>query len=229
MSDEKEGFEVEDFGVSDNFGEGINTPIPDAEDFKIPPAADAMKPERSEAHREAQRKGAINQWRAKDRRDGVPLPVKSSKAPSAAKRSAIENLLLMQRAEKPHIKKALEEFVRRTVEELGGWEFLTAGQKGMLVCQKTALLVILACEEQIVDSENLMEEDGKPHHLLGILRDYMATFRQGQVALGLGLRSRMPRADNQTVATVMAEYARRKQPQLVPEKSAKKASKDKAG
>jgi hypothetical protein len=219
-------FEKEDFGVSDDFGAGIQTPVPDADDFKIPQAADAIKPERSEAHREAQRKGALNQWQAKDRRDGVPQPVKDSKPPTAAKRDALEVVLLMQRAESPHIKKALDEFVRCTVDDLGGWPNLTAGQKALLVAEKTALLIIMACEERIVESKSLTDADGREHALLRILKDYLGVSRQNLVALGLGLRSRMPRADNLTIERITQEYARqRSQPQLVP----KKESKDKAG
>jgi len=135
----------------------------------------------------------------------------------------------MQRAESPHIKRAIDEFVRRTIEELGGWEYLTAGQKALLVAEKTTLLIILACEDQIVESKSLMAEDGREHQLLRILKDYLGVSRQNLIALGLGLRSRMPRQDNLTVESIMAEYANRKRPVLVPEKPSKKASKDKAG
>jgi len=159
----------------------------------------------------------------------VPQPVKNSKPPSAAKGDALEVVLLMQRAESPHIKRAIDEFVRCTVDDLGGWEYLTAGQKALLVAEKTTLLIILACEDQIVESKSLMAEDGREHQLLRILKDYLGVSRQNLIALGLGLRSRMPRADNQTVATIMAEYSQRKQPVLVPQKPSKKATKDKAG
>ena len=159
----------------------------------------------------------------------MPQPVKNSKPPSAAKRDALEVVLLMQRAESPHIKRAIDEFVRRTIEELGGWEYLTAGQKALLVAEKTTLLIILACEDQIVESKSLMAEDGREHQLLRILKDYLGVSRQNLIALGLGLRSRMPRQDNLTVESIMAEYANRKRPVLVPEKPSKKASKDKAG
>ena len=221
----------EDLRTVEDFATGVELPLPDAEDFKPPLAAGAMKPERGEAHREAQRKGALNQWKAKDRRDGVPLPAKSTKAPPASKRTAIQALLLKQVTESLPIKRALEEYVCLTIQDLGGWEHLTSGQKGMLVCQRSALLIILACEEVITTAGKLIDDDGRPHPLFTILRDYMSVFRQGQIALGLGLRSRMPRSDNVTVERVMAEYAAKKseRPLLVPEKPAKKATKDKAG
>jgi hypothetical protein len=222
MADE---FEKEDFGVTDDFGAGIQTPVPDS-DFKIPKAADAMKPERTEAHRAAQAKAAINQWKARDRRDGVPQPVKNSKPPVAAKRDALETVLLMKRAESPHIKRACDEFVARTIDELGGWGCLTSGQKALLVGERITLLIILAAEEAIVESKSLMDEDGREHPLLRILRDYLGVSRQNLVALGLGLRSRMPRQDNLTIEKIMQEYATRNQPQLVP---GKKSTKDKAG
>jgi hypothetical protein len=216
----------EDLKAAEDFVSGLEAPTPDATDFKVAPAADAMKIPRREEHRENQRKASLNSWKAKDRRDGVPQPVKNSKPPTAAKRDALEVVLLMQRADIPHIKKALDEFVRCTVDDLGGWPNLTAGQKALLVAEKTTLLIILACEDQIVESKSLMAEDGREHQLLRILKDYLGVSRQNLIALGLGLRSRMPRADNQTIASVMAEYAKRNQPQLVPKK---KESKDKAG
>lgn len=197
---------MEDFKIGKDF---VPAALPNAESVQ------AEKPERTEAHREAQRKGAINQWKAADRRAGIPEPL-PRKATSSGKKTAIEELLLMQRAENLAIKASLDEFVRRTIEELGGWDNMTAGQKGMLVAQKTALLVILCCEDAIVESTNLLTEDGRPHRLLAVLRDFMSTFRQGQVALGLGLRSRMPREDNQSVQTIMQEYAKRqKRPSIV--------------
>jgi hypothetical protein len=204
---------------ADGFGEVPGPSLPAETDFKIPRAADAFKPERSEAAREAQRMSSIKDWKRRDRIAGVPPPVRPQKAPPASKRTAIEKVLLMQRAENLHIKAALEEFVRRTIEELGGWGRLTAGQKGMLVCQKFALMVVLCCEDAIVEGKSLMEETGKPHPLLGVMEKYMTTFRQGQVALGLGLRSRMMREDNLTLKSVMREYeARQSKPVLVPRK-----------
>lgn len=224
-------FEKEDFGLSDDFGTGVETPIPDADDFKIPQAADAMKPVRGEAHREAQRKGALNQWKARDRIEGVPPRAESSKVPPLSKRGAIEALLLKQQAESPHIQKAIKEYVATAVQELGGWPNLTASKKAMLLCQRIALLIILAAEEAIVASKGLLDADGQPHPLLRTQRDYLATFRQGEISLGLGLRSRMPSSDNSTIASVMQEYASKKteRPLLVPEKPSKKASKDKGG
>ena len=81
----------------------------------------------------------------------------------------------MQRAESPHIKKALDEFVRCTVDDLGGWAALTAGQKALLVAEKTALLIIMACEERIVESKSLTDADGREHALLRILKDYLGS------------------------------------------------------
>lgn len=178
MSGEK--FEEADFGVGDDFGVGVESsvPVPDDEgSFKIPRSAlpEPLKVERGEEHRAAQRLGALNQWPAKDRREGVAAPVKNSKPPSAAKRDALEVVLLMQRAESPHIKKALDEFVRCTVDDLGGWAALTAGQKALLVAEKTALLIIMACEERIVESKSLTDADGREHALLRILKDYLGS------------------------------------------------------
>ena len=89
MSGEK--FEEADFGVGDDFGVGVESsvPVPDDEgSFKIPRSAlpEPLKVERGEEHRAAQRLGALNQWRAKDRREGVAAPVKNSKPPPAARR-----------------------------------------------------------------------------------------------------------------------------------------------
>jgi hypothetical protein len=203
---------MEDFEITEDFAGTLETPAK---------AADAAKLPRTEDHRHGQRLGALKQWQARDRRAGVPPPVKSMRFPPAAKQTAIQKLLLMQRAESLHIKTALEEYVRRTIEELGGWENLTSGQKGMLICQKTCLLMVLACEDAIVDSKSLTNEAGKPHVLLSILRDFASSFRQGQVSLGLGLRSRMPRSPNETVQRIEAEYERKARPTIVKDGKSK--------
>jgi len=107
----------------------------------------------------------------------VPQPVKNSKPPSAAKRDALEVVLLMQRAESPHIKRALDEFVRCTVDDLGGWPNLTAGQKALLVAEKTALLIIMACEERIVESKSLTDADGPSRKLVHSLGERKSAHR----------------------------------------------------
>src|SRR5690242_1849449 len=134
--------QFEDLKTAEDFA-GLEAPTPDATDFRIAPATEPPKAPRGEVHRERQRLGAIHQWQVRDRRDGVPLPARSSKAPPPSKRSAIEALLLKQRAAQPHIKKTLEEYVLLTVQDLGGWEHLSAGQRAMLLAQRVALLVIL--------------------------------------------------------------------------------------
>lgn len=63
-----------------------------------------------------------------------------------------------------------------------------AGDKAMLLAQRTALLVILCCEDELVDSGSLTVAEGKPSPLVKILESYLKVFRQGQVALGLGSR-----------------------------------------
>jgi hypothetical protein len=78
----------------------------------------------------------------------------------------------------------------------------------MLLAQKTALLVILCCEDELVQSGNLMGDDGKPNSLLKILESYLSVFRQGQVALGLG-RPRVMREAGSTLKEIMKEYENR--------------------
>jgi hypothetical protein len=176
--------------------------------------ATAQRPPRSEAHRNAQRLSALNQWKAKDRRDGVPPPLPPTPK-TGIKKTSIEVLLSKRLAEDPAIQGALNEYVRQTAGELGGMQNLRAGQRAMLLAQRVALLVILAVEDQIVTKGTLLGEDGKPEPLLAVLEKYLATFRQGQIALGLGLRSRMFREDSTTLDKVLKEYEKRNRPTLV--------------
>jgi hypothetical protein len=128
-------------------------------------------------------------------------------------------LINKPRCESPGIKAAVAEYVQRTIEELGGVKNLSAGKKAMIFAQKTCLFVILSCEDEIVESKSLLAENNRPHDLLKVLQSFLATFRQGEIALGLGMRARMPRSDNQTMSRIMQEYANRtSKPVLVPEK-----------
>ncbi len=124
------------------------------------------------------------------------------------KKNRTEILLCKPRAESQHIRGAIAEYVAQTTDELGGLERLTAGQKAILLAQKTALLVILCYEDELVESGNLTGDDGKPNSLLKILESYLTVFRQGQVALGLG-SPRMMREDGPTLRQIMKEYEAR--------------------
>ena len=132
---------------------------------------------------------------------------------------AFRGIFLRRGAESSYIKGAVAEYVSRTADELGGLERLTAGQKAKLIGQKTALLVILCVEDEIVEKGSLLGDDGRPNSLLKILESYLTVFRQGQVALGLG-RPRGMREDNQTVQAIMKEYENRMtRPTIVPSKA----------
>lgn len=123
------------------------------------------------------------------------------------RKNRTEVLLSKPRAESPYIRGAVEEYTSRTVEELGGLDRLTAGDKAMLLAQRTALLVILCSEDELVESGSLTRGDGRPNPLLKILENYLTVFRQGQVALGLG-RPRGPRERDTgpTMLEIVREY-----------------------
>jgi hypothetical protein len=119
----------------------------------------------------------------------------------------------------PLIQATLNQYIRETAEELGGFANLKASKKSMLLIQRTTLLIILCCEAQLLENKSLTDDDGRPSELLSVLRAYLPIFRQNEIAMGLGLRSRMPREDNLTIQSVIKEYQKRaSKPLLVPEK-----------
>jgi hypothetical protein len=123
------------------------------------------------------------------------------------RKNRTEVLLSKPRAESPYIRGAVEEYTSRTVEELGGMDRLTAGDKAMLLAQRTTLLVILCSEDELVESGSLTGRDGRPNPLLKILENYLTVFRQGQVALGLGKpRSPRERDTGPTMLEIVREY-----------------------
>jgi len=123
------------------------------------------------------------------------------------RKNRTEVLLSKPRAESPYIRGAVEEYTSRTVEELGGMDRLTAGDKAMLLAQRTTLLVILCAEDELVESGSLTAADGRASPLVKILENYLTVFRQGQVTLGLG-RPRGPRERDTgpTILEIVREY-----------------------
>ena len=148
----------EDFETTEDFAGTLETPAK---------TSAAVKPERSEAHREAQRLAALKQWQARDRWDGVPPPLQVKPDPKS-RRTSTQVLLDKRLAADSSITGMVNEYVRRTADELGGMPNLRAGQRAMLVAQKVTLTIILCLEDQLTASGSLMGEDGKPHAFLGI-------------------------------------------------------------
>jgi hypothetical protein len=123
------------------------------------------------------------------------------------RKNRTEVLLSRPRAESPYIRGAVEEYTSRTIEELGGLDRLTAGDRAMLLAQRTALLVILCCEDELVESGSLTAADGKPSPLVKILESYLTVFRQGQVAMGLGRRRGLRAGEGgSTIEEIAREY-----------------------
>jgi len=126
------------------------------------------------------------------------------------RKNRTEVLLSRPRAESPYIRGAVDEYTSSTIEELGGIDRLTAGDRAMLLAQRTALLVILCCEDELVASGSLTAADGKPSPLVKILESYLTVFRQGQVALGLSKpRGLRVRDSGPTVDEIVGEYRNR--------------------
>lgn len=134
------------------------------------------------------------------------------------RKNRTEVLLSKPRAGSPYIRGAVEEYTSRTIEELGGIDRLTAGDRAMLLAQRTALLVILCCEDELVESGSLTAADGKPSPLVKILESYLTVFRQGQIALGLDQRhSLRTREIGPTLGEIVREYgAKVKGPSVIP-------------
>jgi len=124
------------------------------------------------------------------------------------RRSCTQVMLERPRTESQSIHRAVAEYVARTVEELGGMDALSAGQRAMLLHQKTALSVALACEDELVESGALLAMDGKPVPLLKTLNDFLTIFRHGQVALGLA-RRRVANDRTPTLHDIFGEYRNR--------------------
>jgi hypothetical protein len=125
------------------------------------------------------------------------------------RRGPTELLLTRPCVEDPVIAATIREYVMQTVEELGGWGHLSAGQRAMLLSQRITLTVMLAAQRQIVEDGELTGPDSRPSPLLRVLNQYVATFRQGQVALGLA-RARAPRDNVLTLEEIREEYANRR-------------------
>lgn len=107
------------------------------------------------------------------------------------------------------VKKAINEYVIDTIEELGGIEHLTAGQQAVLLGQRVALEVIMLAEKEFASAGRIVSADGDPLGALRVLQGYLAAFRQGQVALGLA-KARRSKQQDVTIEEVMREYAKKK-------------------
>ena len=118
----------------------------------------------------------------------------------------MELMLRRPITEDPAITATVHQYVQGTASNLGGWDRLTAGQRAMILCQRTTLAVLLSCEKELVERGELTE-DGRPSPLLRVLNQFAVTFRQGQVALGLA-KARIQRGSGiQTLEEIRAEYA----------------------
>src|SRR3974377_1835479 len=119
----------------------------------------------------------------------------------------------------PAIHAEINRYVTGTIADLGGLPNMSAGKKMMVLCQKVALTITLCSEGRIIDeSRSLLDDTGRPHPLLAVIRNYLTVFRQGEIALGLGMRERFERSDNQTMQQIQKEYEKRNsKPVLVPQ------------
>lgn len=140
-----------------------------------------------------------------------PLPpTKGMKWPGRKQpKTAQEVYLSAQVSENPRVQMMVNQYVKNTVSELGGWRSMTAGQRAMLLTQKINLLVLLTAEAQIQADGSLLDKGGgSTHRLLSTLEKFSGLFRQGQVALGLARARVMPPKDT-TLEDVMHEYRRK--------------------
>lgn len=155
---------------------------------------------RSPAHPKAKNIRSLFEHRAKVESGEVPPTVSSGPRSTDALSECLGRSPLVDN----EIKKVVNDYIRRTIDELGGPEALTAGQQAMLLGQRVNLEVILLAEREIAAQNKVVEANGEALATIRTLQGSLTSFRHGQVALGLA-RPRRAKKDP-TLGDVMEEY-----------------------
>lgn len=120
----------------------------------------------------------------------------------------IRGFLSTGRIRSPRIRNAVNDYVKQTVEQLGGISNLHVGQIAVILTQRVCLTVILLAEESISKEMRVISPTGDPAAGVKLLTSYMTSFRNGQKALGL---DRKPKPEKEkSLADILKEIGEKK-------------------
>ncbi len=158
---------------------------------------------KSEKHSAAARQNLEN-WRQKVKR-GEAKPPKPSK-------HGILSLLRTGKAKNPRVRRAIEAYGERMVEEFGGVENLTPGQFALIETQKTLLGVILLSTIDIMENGIVADDEGATRPVVTATVAYSNALRQNQLALQDMAKETTP-GKRSTLDKVLTEIAPEKEQQ----------------
>ena len=156
---------------------------------------------KSEKHLAAARQNLEN-WRQKVKR-GEAKPPKPSK-------HGILSLLRTGKAKNPRVRRAIEAYGERMVEEFGGVEKLTPGQFALIETQKTLLGVILLSTIDIMENGIVADDEGATRPVVKATVAYSNALRQNQLALQDMAKESTP-GKRSTLDETLAEIAAEKE------------------
>ncbi len=155
---------------------------------------------KSEKHSAAARQNLEN-WRQKVKR-GEAKPPKSGK-------HGILSLLRTGKAKNPRVRRAIEAYGERMVEEFGGEKNLTPGQFALIETQKTLLGVILLSTIDIMENGIVADDEGATRPVVKATVAYSNALRQNQLALQDMAKESTP-GKRSTLDKTLAEIAAEK-------------------
>ncbi len=129
---------------------------------------------KSEKHLAAARKN-LEDYRQKVKRD-------EAKPPKSGKHGIL-SLLRTGKAKNPRVRRAVEAYGERMVEEVGGVENLTPGQFALIETQKTLLGVILLSTIDTMENGIVGDDEGATRPVVKATVAYSNALMQNQLAL----------------------------------------------
>jgi hypothetical protein len=105
--------------------------------------------------------------------------------PSRSKVPGLRALLRKGKIKNQTIQRAVNDYVRSTIEELGGEDALSTGQLAIITIQRIILASILLIEHEMARFGTIATPDGDLRPYIKLLQGHATTFRANQQALGL--------------------------------------------
>jgi len=105
--------------------------------------------------------------------------------PSRPRISGLRAFLRKGKIPNQSIDVAVKDYVRQTIEELGGEAEISIGQLAMIAVQRVVLTSILLLENDMMRMGTISTPEGDLRPYIKLLQGHAATFRVNQQALGL--------------------------------------------
>jgi len=105
--------------------------------------------------------------------------------PSRTKVPGLRALLRKGKIKNQGIQRAVNDYVRSTIEELGGEDALSTGHLALITIQRIILASILLIEHEMARFGTIATPDGDLRPYIKLLQGHATTFRANQQALGL--------------------------------------------